>query len=318
MAAMKTDYDIISAMKNNLKIKVLAVGLLAAGLLQAAPLRFVTFNIWGDYFGNPVQERVDGVAQVLERQQPDVISLQEVTPRWWKSGLFERLGKLGYVTLRGDETNALLRAGATRNVKKWSPRFVNHEPLVFNGKRLKLLDQGLEFFHLHLQPEKSVTWAVLEDRTDGRRFLAFATHFWWQTNGAESDMLREFNARRILAIAEEVRKKWGATLPVIGGGDLNTYPGTWALQAFAAAGWSNAATSAAQRSPVSSHHGNPVRGEDGRYHGKQREPNNNARFAIDHVFYTPGIKGLRQDIDLSQTALDVSDHSPVVVDFEVK
>ena len=55
--------------------------------------RMMTFNIWGDYFGNPPQEREDGVADAIVKANPDIIALQEVTPNWWKSALFPKLDK---------------------------------------------------------------------------------------------------------------------------------------------------------------------------------------------------------------------------------
>ena len=104
-----------------------------------------------------------------------------------------------------------------------------------------------------------------------------------------------------------------------GGGDLNTRPGSWAYEAFKDAGWQNAQAYADVKSPHRSHHGNPVRGADGKYHGAVRTVDNEATNSIDHVFFTPrSIHALRHDIDVSQTALDVSDHSPVIVDFELK
>ena len=122
--------------------------LLSAALslsVAAAPLRFVSFNIWGDYFGNPVAERQDGVSAIIRGHRPDLVSLQEVTPNWWAGTLFSDLKAAGLETLRGDETNALLRAGAPKDAAKWPRTYVNHEPLCYNPKRLKLLDQGLDF-----------------------------------------------------------------------------------------------------------------------------------------------------------------------------
>ena len=43
-------------MKNLLAFALSAIALSAV----AAPLRFLSFNIWGDYFKNPVEDRTDG------------------------------------------------------------------------------------------------------------------------------------------------------------------------------------------------------------------------------------------------------------------
>lgn len=278
----------------------------------ADTLRFMTFNIWGDYFGNPVAEREEGVLNAVLGQKPDLLSLQEVTPRWWKSKLFRGLEK-DYGVIRGDEEAALVRAGADLAMRQ--PNWINHEPLAYRKDRLTLLESGLEFYHLTLQPEKSVTWGVFEDRTSGMRFIAFATHLWWQYNGLESHAIRELNVRKILDIVAALKVKWGE-IPVIGGGDLNCKEeGMPALVAFERAGYSDAGKCADTVSSVPSEHTNPKRGVDGLYHGKKGIVGGKGMAMLDRIFYSAGIHALRHDVVCTQEALDVSDHSPVIVDF---
>ena len=280
----------------------------------AASLKFLTFNIWGDYFKNPVSEREAGVEAAILKDIPDIVSLQEVTPNWYRSPMFANLGKAGYVLVRGDEDAALKRAAFSGQK---TDRHINHEPLLYRRETLTLLDSGVDFFHLTLQPEKSVTWAVLEEKASGRRFVAFATHFWWRSNGVESDTIRELNARHILLLLADIRRKWGAELPAVLGGDLNSRVDSIAHGMLRSGGFVNAASNADVRSPHCSHHGNPKRGEDGKYHGslRPREDDTPER-SIDHVYYTKGIHALRHEIGIDQAVLDVSDHSPVIVEFE--
>ncbi len=281
----------------------------------AAPLRFLSFNIYGygAKEGMPPESRSAGVEEAIVKCKADVISLQEVAPAWWDgTPLFAHLAA-DFGIVRGDEEEALRRAGAPDGYRP--ANWVNHEPLLYRKSRLKLLDSGLDFFHLSLQAEKSVTWAVLEDRTDGRRFIAFATHFWWQGNGLESDAIRELNARHVLNRVADVRRKWG-NLPVIGGGDLNCRPGSLAHEVFRLAGYCNAADAAPVRSPHRSHHGYPVRGKDGVFRGALRPAAEDVPgLSIDHIFFSPGITVLRHHIWVGRPEIDVSDHSPVTADF---
>ena len=288
---------------------------LAAWCASAAPLRFLSFNIYGyGAEGLTPADRAAGVEESIVKCKADVISLQEVSPAFWDgTPLFAHLAA-DFGIVRGDEEEALLRAGAPGGYRP--PNWVNHEPLLYRKSRLKLLDSGLDFFHLILQAEKSVTWAVLEDRTDGRRFIAFATHFWWQGNGLESDALRELNARHVLNRVADVRRKWG-DLPVIGGGDLNCRPGSPAHETFRLAGYRNAADAAPVRSTHRSHHGYPVRGKDGVFRGALRPAADDVPgMSIDHIFFSPGIRALRHHIWVGRPEIDVSDHSPVTADFE--
>lgn len=282
--------------------------------VKSEPLRFLTFNIWGDYFNNPVAEREKGVEATILNSRADVVALQEVTPNWYKSQMFLNLAKAGYEVVRGDEAAALRRAAFTGNPTK---EHINHEPLLYRKDRLKMLESGTEFFHLTLQTSKSVTWLVLEDKETGRRFAAFGTHFWWQHNGMESNAIRELNARHILWILADIRRKWGADLPAILGGDLNSHVTSTDHAMLRTGGFVNAASHAQIRSTHCSHHGNPVRGEDGKWRGSLQSPERDkAKYSIDHIYYTKGIRALRHEIVTDQIALDVSDHSPVLVEFE--
>ena len=292
------------------------VAALAAAALQAAPaarpLRFMSFNIFGaGYGGFGAEEREDRAIAVVRRQSPDVVSWQEVNAGWWKSRLFRDMAEYGIV--RGDEDEALVRAGAKLSERR--ANWVNHEPLMYRKERLALLDSGLDFYHIALQVEKSLTWAVFEDKADGRRFIAFATHFWWQKNGAESDAIRELNARHVLDRVAAVRAKWG-DLPVIGGGDFNCEKGSPALNAFAAAGYADAGEVAPVRSKIPSEHGRLVRDEQGRCRGRVGKAGEKGHCMLDHVvFDLRGAKALRHDVVIDEEAIHISDHSPVVVDF---
>ena len=161
--------------KNMLKEKsaVLLAAVLCAAVASAAPMKFLLFNVWGDYFKNPVNEREAAIESTIRKYSPDVVALQEMTPAWWESPM---LGNLSteYGVVRGDEEDALKRAGAKGPRK---PRWINHEPLLYRKSRLALLDSGLDFFHLRL--------------------------------GAESDVIREYDVLQIVWRIAEIRHSSG-------------------------------------------------------------------------------------------------------------
>lgn len=276
------------------------------------PLRFMTFNIFGGgYGGFKAEERQDRAMTVVRRYAPDIVSWQEVNESWWNSPLFNGMDEYGVV--RGDEDEALVRAGA--DLSRRQPHWVNHEPLMYRKERLTLLDHGLDFYHISLQVEKSLTWAVLEDRTDGRRFIAFATHFWWK-RGPEADAIRELNARHVLCRIDAVRRKWG-DLPVVGGGDFNCEKGSLAMNTFAQFGYDDAGEVAPIRSTVPSEHGALVRDAEGRCRGRIGKKGEKGHGMIDHVIVERGcVRALKHDVITDEEAIHISDHSPVVVDFE--
>jgi len=263
---------------------------------QGKDLRFLSANIWGDYFGNPVEERDAAFCEIFNRYEPDLIALQEVTPNWWKSRVFKDLNaEYGIVGTAENPTN--------------------FTPLLYKKSRLELLESGFDLFHVKLDRSKGMTWAVLKDRESGKVFIAFSTHYWWKSN-AESDFVRLVNSRQIVSRLETLKSKWNC--PAIGGGDLNSLPGSEAHVFLNEKGLFSAQEIADSASPEASHHGDPVRGADGKYHGTPRPTENVKENSIDHIFVEKaGIHVKVMRVILDQDALDASDHSPIYADFEL-
>ena len=100
----------------------------------AAPYRYVTFNIWGDYFGNPPKERDAREASVLKDLNPDFIALQGMTANFWASRLI------------GDLTNTFEAIGWKMG-DKGDHSFT---PILFRKDRFTLLEKGSILFHPEL------------------------------------------------------------------------------------------------------------------------------------------------------------------------
>ena len=56
-------------------------------------MRIMTSNIWGDYFGNPVNVREDLLFDVFKKYSPDVLGLQEYNAGWYKGEMLGWLSK---------------------------------------------------------------------------------------------------------------------------------------------------------------------------------------------------------------------------------
>ena len=102
--------------------------------------------------------------------------------------------------------------------------------------------------------------------------------------------------------------------------NLSTGSGLLVLEACELAAMGKSAQEIADSaSPEASHHGDPVKGPDGKYHGTPRKTGNVKANSIDHIFVEKAkihVKTMR--VILDQDALDVSDHSPIYADFELK
>ncbi len=265
--------------------------------------RMMVFNIWGPFFNNPVKDRVAGVETTIRREKPDVVALQETTPEWWASGLMERLST----------DYGIIEGGWERQNRHHNPN-----PLLYRKDLFAVVATGRETFHFPLDYSKGYTWAVFREKATGRTFTAFSTHFWWQENGEESDMLRLWNAEKLVHGLDRVRTAEMIPSPVIGGGDFNARLGSPALEYIFSRGFSDAQLVAKEASSVTSWHGNPVRDWHGDLRGFVPRKNVDASRSLDHVIAGTGIEVLRHRIVRHPAAMDVSDHSPVVVDFRIR
>lgn len=259
-------------------------------------LRIMTSNIWGDYFNNPVGDREDLLLGVFERFTPDVLGLQEVTKSWYGSSLLKRLSE-GYA-FAGTE----------------SYENTNFVPMAYK-KDLLLLAKGYERLSGTKDRSKAITWAVLMGPETWEKQQVFAvcnTHFWWKS-GPEHDAVRKENAKQLAALMGALHQRYDC--PVFAFGDMNTVLTSEVFQVYEDHGIHHLYDLAEQRTDVSSHHGDPAMGPDGRLHGKKTQKDR--RSSIDHMIgLGDGYKILKYQVVEDQDALDASDHSPVYVDVE--
>ncbi|MBQ8510232.1 MAG: endonuclease/exonuclease/phosphatase family protein [Clostridia bacterium] len=259
-------------------------------------IRIMSSNIWGDYFKNPVEVREDQLGAVFERYTPDILAMQEATKSWNASKLFEFLRDV-YAYVESDE--------APEN---------NFVPLLYRRDMFDCVETGFVKFPDTPDKSKGATWAVLSHKESGKKLAVFCTHFWWQKFGeAEHDAIRVSNAKLLTAKALELIEKYG--MPVVAMGDMNSWESMPTLPYLRENGWKCARDYAPDTSEVGTHHGDPVLGEDGRYHGKRTE--RNYTWSIDHIIYRGDIKPKKFVVIEDQDALDATDHSPIFCDFEL-
>ena len=268
-------------------------------------LKYMTFNIWGPYFGNPVSERDLKIVDVVIKYEPDLVGFQECVKAFWESRLFTRLKAAGYEAIK-DGTDPI--------------RDLN--PLIYRKDRLELLESGVEIFAKEDNPEgaKGFTWGVFKNKATGKKLCAYSTHFWWQTGNtdaefAKNEEMRVHNVRELLKKSEEVSRRHGE-LAIVGGGDLNSSLTKCkaSLAEFVRLGLMDAQYSVKDASQWSTHHGDPKRDQLGNLRGFFRPGSDNPSNSLDHIHYrmvTP--KSLI--IDRSENAMESSDHSPVIFSF---
>jgi endonuclease/exonuclease/phosphatase family metal-dependent hydrolase len=234
--------------------------------------------------------REDLLFDVFKVYSPDILGLQEVTKGWYDGKLLSRLA---------DEYAFVGTELADNN---------NYVPFVYK-KSLKLMAKGFEYLEHTPDSSKAITWAVLA-REDGGVFAVCNTHFWWRS-GPEHDEIRVLNAKQLATLMESLRARYRC--PVFAFGDMNTNVKSACFTEYKHRNIRHLLDVAEKKDVVCSHHGDPVLGEDGRYHG--RKTDKDFTRSIDHIValgdeFTVSEYRVIED----QNALDATDHSPVYAD----
>lgn len=253
-------------------------------------MRIMTSNIWGDYFGNPVDVRIDDIYEVYKKYDPDILGLQEITKRWYDSGLFERLSEeYDFVATEIFGSN-------------------NFVPFAFK-KNFKLISKGYEYLDETPDVTKGISWAVLKGEDD-KVFAVCNTHFWWMT-GPEHDEIRVKNAEQLTYVMKSLNNRYAC--PVFAFGDMNSVLASDVFTVYAENGLKHLYDLAEVKDNVSSHHGDPKKAEDGTFYGEKTS--NDKSCSIDHMIALgDGFHISQYRIVEDKKALDATDHSPVFVD----
>ncbi len=280
-------------------------------------IKIMTSNIWGDYFGNPVEVREMGLFDTYMRYDPDILGMQEATVAWGDSRLFKLLcDKYTFVPVdkivaKWYEDNADDEGVKDLRLRGKSAE-QNFVPLVYKSDKYDLVDYGWHHFTDTIDPSKCVTWALLCDKKTDKKFGVCATHFWWMT-GEEHDRLRDKNAFEMLNIMKEIRNKYEC--PVFAFGDFNCFVGSTAFGVLMNGGCTNMQKAARETSEICSIHGDPVRQDDGTYKGYTTDKT--SEYSIDHIICLGEVDVLKYDIITDVDALDATDHSPVMAEVVI-
>ncbi len=254
--------------------------------------RFMTSNAWADVFGNPVPGRDTNLMRIVDRYMPDCIFFQEFHPSWHKSDIKPYLNKKGYIEakpeLNGNE--------------------YNYTPLFYSEKFRELKSGFVLFKGLNDYTSKSLTYAVLEDKS-GKRFFAGATHLYFEDNQAGNEA-RLGNVREILG---EVGK-YADGMPVFIGGDLNCDLRSEPYMLFEENGFTDSFKIAEEKeNPVTTYHDAP-KFKDGIFVSPACRTEYDTDASIDHIIVRKETKINKYCVDISLEARSYSDHYPVIVD----
>ena len=280
-------------------------GIQKVTLTAGADIRVMTFNILGT--SENFAERKKYEVQAILDHLPDVIGFQEASPDTHTQVLFNTSVKKYY------EINAKYHANNST---------ANYTPILFLKDKYKLIEGGVEFLRSRYERTntKSLSWAVLEVKETGKRFIVANLHgALWVSNSyilpegetdatmvAKAVLWRVDNAKQMLEKIDELKAKYG-DLPVVTTGDYNFTSSTDAYKTIIAGGL----VSSQEKASISATKG--IKST----HAVGSAPASGSN--IDHIFYNEsGFSALKYVISTRPDDLKASDHCPVFADLKFK
>ncbi len=260
-------------------------------------IRVMSSNIWGHY---PIADRDDKLAVVYRRYHPDVIGLQECSPK-------ARAEKMSILALT-DELYAEVPVEPTNALRN------NYTPILYRRDRLTLVDYGWHYYAgLNDKGSKTLTWAVF-DTAEGQRFIHINTHFFW-TGDDTGRATRICNTGELLGVYWSLRRHYDC--PALLTGDLNCRSYEPPIRTLVQYGFREARYEAAESSPYRSHHAYPTYHEDGDFYDTGIMPSSEREESIDHILVCGEgeIKAFVTVVD--PEALEATDHCPIWCDIEL-
>ncbi len=193
----------------------------------------------------------------------------------------------------------------------------NFTPVYYKRDKFDLVDSGYFLFEgLNDSNSKSVTWAVLKEKSSSVKCAFISTHFWWMFESEKDNEQRLRNVDQLYEICNFIIEKYN--VPVIIGGDLNngknSDQGEEPYEYMKQKGFNDIRLSAEETTDEYTHHDYPVLNENKIYENGPMPVRN-----LDYIF-TYGdynIKAKKFNIITSQNALNSSDHCPLIGVFEL-
>ena len=256
-------------------------------------------NVWNH---NPSEYRNGLIRTLVSQYDADICTFQECGPTT------TRAGKAPLPELLKDAYQEVCPEMADKN---FTPVFFKKEKFLLENSGYFLYD-GFNDAN-----SKSVTWAILKEKSTSFIFAVISTHFWWKFHSPVDFTQRISNAEQLKAKCDEIVQKYN--VPIIIGGDFNngkdSIQGDEPYKLMLSYGFNDIRLSADKKTDVYTHHGYPILGENDMY-----MPSADFDCIIDFIFtYGKNIpKAEKFDIITTDSSLASSDHCPLIGYFSTE
>lgn len=271
------------------------------------------------------------IAQIMAFR-PDVVSFNEFVDEWReRTDIMEMLSAIGYREVTPPEINRLMINPIFYNTE--TVRYVEgschmqfYGSLIVDENGLAVTRDG-HYYNDVPSRYRGVVAAVFEDVATGKRFGSAVTHlvpnaYSINKQPTDGDPWRTEELSKAIPFLKKMSEEYQA--PFLLGGDYNSPATLAACKVLEAAGFQDTHSHATDADNLCSCHGYPVWCgeldnfvdykcpgiENGTYLGYDR--------AIDHIFSLGNVAPKTYRVLHEKTILVSSDHSPVMLDFDVK
>lgn len=258
--------------------------------------RLYNHNIWNF---NPPEDRNLLINSLIKEFDADICSFQECSHTSNRKG------------------NAPIQELLKDKYTEVGIGMLNYTPVFYKTDKFNLIDSGYMLYDgLNDANSKSVTWAVLEDKENLKKFIAMSTHFWWRAMEECDYPQRIENARQLKKLCDELIEKHN--LPIIIGGDFNngknSSQGEAPYHFMVENGFKDIRFTAPQSTDIHTCRSKYKLSEGEKAYTEAGDPD----ITIDYIFtYGEGIEPSVFDIDASEKARNTSDHLPLLAHFVV-
>ena len=267
-------------------------------------IRIMSSNIWGNCpIECPISDRDDKIASVFQHYKPDVIGIQECSPKVRKET--KNLFKL-------TEKNYAEVPVTPINSKK-----NDYTPIIYRKASLELIDCGWHLYDgLNDAGSKSLEWALFETLNEQKKFIVINTHFYWKnTNFGKATRIK--NTGDLMYYYWLLEEKYEC--PIFVTGDFNCKINDPPIKTVMMYGLLSARHSAKKSSPYNSLHAYPVFDSAKDTYTDGDMPSEERDDSIDHIFVS-GLSSeqIKKFVTVTdKDALEASDHCPVFVEADI-
>lgn len=274
-------------------------------LTKDSDIRIMSYNLAGTT--KEFDTRKNYIADSILYYLPDVIGFQECNAKVHSTILSaSTLAKYYSTNIRMHSNN----------------KTYNYTPILYLKEKYKNVESGVTFLRSRYTGTntKSISWAVLERKADGERFIVVNMHgSLWSTDytlpaGETHATMGEKakyewkldNAKEMVDKIAELQAKYG-NIPAFTTGDYNFNSNHDAYKiTMKSTGLDSSSDTAKTKDSA------------GSYHNNVGEKPSAAGLPIDHIFYFPNLSDVFcYKIGATQTDLNASDHCPVYADFKL-